>query len=168
MEPALDERGDLNTSVYGAWPGGEPQWSPLSTSGATSARTLPRGRPAHAAMEPALDERGDQVRGLAARRPRGAAMEPALDERGDWKDIDAHCGRNERRNGARSRRAGRPGLELAHVVVLHAAMEPALDERGDCSGRSGPASPDQPQWSPLSTSGATGLTPAFDLDGGGA
>ncbi len=36
-----------------------PQWSPLSTSGATDRRT-PAGRaPSGAAMEPALDERGD-------------------------------------------------------------------------------------------------------------
>ncbi len=34
-------------------------------------------------------------------------------------------------------------------------MEPALDERGDTSGGSSPARRAMPQWSPLSTSGAT-------------
>src|SRR6266542_3722977 len=114
-----------------AWIRAPPQWSPLSTSGATRqpcrcgsrrssrngarsrragrpARTLPRGRPAHAAMEPALDERGDHPR-----RP-----ERLL------------------------RRAG-------------AAMEPALDERGDRQTSSESVSTYRPQWSPLSTSGAT-------------
>src|SRR6266542_3090309 len=130
MEPALDERGDgLRAGARGHRE--RPQWSPLSTSGATCrrrrrrlrswrrngarsrragrpARTLPRGRPAHAAMEPALDERGDHPR-----RP-----ERLL------------------------RRAG-------------AAMEPALDERGDRQTSSESVSTYRPQWSPLSTSGAT-------------
>src|SRR6266545_2978863 len=60
-----------------------PQWSPLSTSGATDL-TERRLQPDHgAAMEPALDERGDGVDRPARHRGWGAAMEPALDERGD-------------------------------------------------------------------------------------
>ena len=90
--------------------GHAPQWSPLSTSGATD----PRGHPGHAAlvaaMEPALDERGDvQDAGLPPLLGR-AAMEPALDERGDSPmGGDAPC------------------------RLTCAAMEPALDERGDGS-----------------------------------
>src|SRR6266545_8258723 len=89
--------------------GHAPQWSPLSTSGATD----PRGHPGHAAlvaaMEPALDERGDvQDAGLPPLLGR-AAMEPALDERGDCSPRS----QPHRDSGA--------------------AMEPALDERGDGS-----------------------------------
>ncbi len=57
MEPALDERGDRHalTSIDSKV---SPQWSPLSTSGATTSTN--RGGPIfEAAMEPALDERGD-------------------------------------------------------------------------------------------------------------
>src|SRR6266542_2351904 len=86
-----------------------------------------------AAMEPALDERGDDghLRGPAADHD-GAAMEPALDERGD---------------PAAARLPGAGG---------RAAMEPALDERGDVVVAHGSRQCLRPQWSPLSTSGATG------------
>src|SRR6266542_4051016 len=96
-----------------------PQWSPLSTSGATQPARRRRLWRAVAAMEPALDERGDPA---AARLP-GA--------------------------GRRSRRA-------RVAAVLAAAMEPALDERGDPSAACASESISAPQWSPLSTSGATG------------
>src|SRR6266540_1903909 len=84
MEPALDERGDLDGERMRVDDGWWPQWSPLSTSGATCWPT-------------------------SRSRPTG------------W-----------RRNGARSRRAGRPvndGPPYTHIEM--------------------------PQWSPLSTSGAT-------------
>ncbi len=93
MEPALDERGDstsprvelrvriyqpqwspLSTSgatngVVRAWPQiGPPQWSPLSTSGATGADIAStKDLTKQAAMEPALDERGDWPRRCRAR-----------------------------------------------------------------------------------------------------
>src|SRR6266540_2368027 len=115
-----------------AW--ARPQWSPLSTSGATCQERY-RERDGQAAMEPALDERGDVKPVSAATSSRvpqwsplstsgatdhvpakvdltnDAAMEPALDERGD---SDSLC-------------QAFPG-DLA-------AMEPALDERGDPNGR---------------------------------
>ncbi len=82
MEPALDERGDLAFVAVVIFLIA-PQWSPLSTSGATRATCSPLWTSGKAAMEPALDERGDSggqpqpvVGGVAA-------MEPALDERGD-------------------------------------------------------------------------------------
>src|SRR6266540_24008 len=134
MEPALDERGDPTSSKPGA-NATAPQWSPLSTSGATlagqgyqparndrrnGARSRRAGRRATtstgpvrrcaAAMEPALDERGDQFDPVVGFGQGGAAMEPALDERGD------------------------PSREPGARDVRTAAMEPALDERGD--GRS--------------------------------
>src|SRR6266508_3568886 len=112
MEPALDERGDLLDRVQIRDVIGRPQWSPLSTSGATRHPRWRRPVDICAAMEPALDERGDpaQVR----RRPgvRNAAMEPALDERGDQEKMPAGF------NG------------------FGAAMEPALDERGDLTSES--------------------------------
>jgi len=58
MEPALDERGDGNC-VCGRALGEAPQWSPLSTSGATRTDYEAHCQHSIAAMEPALDERGD-------------------------------------------------------------------------------------------------------------
>src|SRR6266542_4020344 len=58
-------------------------------------------------------------------------MEPALDERGDSLSIVVYRWRLVRRNGARSRRAGRPARDAGQAHHLAAAMEPALDERGD-------------------------------------
>src|SRR6266508_3708886 len=84
MEPALDERGDLDGERMRVDDIAGPQWSPLSTSGATSGPESCACARVVAAMEPALDERGDlprPPRRLPHRRP--AAMEPALDERGD-------------------------------------------------------------------------------------
>ncbi len=183
-----------------------PQWSPLSTSGATWYHSKKRG-PDGAAMEPALDERGDSMcflirrsvtssrNGARSRRagrrgghpgPVGAveaAMEPALDERGDAVCASSRAVSASGRNGARSRRAGRPGkIQFLQEGGYVAAMEPALDERGDrwtgtarSAGRTGrngarsrragrlqamvwrPATQEAPQWSPLSTSGATKL-----------
>src|SRR6266540_3215420 len=201
MEPALDERGDVDvhkTSVMthprrnGArsrragrpsrpksmrTSKKEPQWSPLSTSGATrpaghhrrggpcrngarsrragrrtgrstssatwwgrnGARSRRAGRlgraglradgAAAAAMEPALDERGDYWCDMDDPERQAAAMEPALDERGDLVVVAGHV--------------ARPAA---------AAMEPALDERGDVVGdRPGRPRSSLPQWSPLST-----------------
>ncbi len=86
-----------------------PQWSPLSTSGATVPTVIGKDSASNAAMEPALDERGDL---------------------GDGGDVAEQVGAG--RNGARSRRAGRPlHLEALSRLVVIAAMEPALDERGD-------------------------------------
>src|SRR6266542_3562146 len=107
-------------------------------------------------------------------------MEPALDERGDPARTRRWRGRSSGRNGARSRRAGRPARHAGQAHHLAAAMEPALDERGDPGSGpdSGPGaglaamepaldergdsetssesvSTYRPQWSPLSTSGAT-------------
>src|SRR6266508_2775404 len=107
-----------------------PQWSPLSTSGATmkhapmfgwcgrrnGARSRRAGRQAHVVV----DDRGLR-----------AAMEPALDERGD------------------------PPPDRPPNRSSPAAMEPALDERGDMHRILDKALSDAPQWSPLSTSGAT-------------
>src|SRR6266508_1433316 len=140
MEPALDERGDLDGERMRVDDIAGPQWSPLSTSGATSGPESCACARVVAAMEPALDERGDLLadfsvtaNGVAPqwsplstsgatgqRRPplhphRDAAMEPALDERGD---------------------PPRPPRRLPHRRP--AAMEPALDERGD---RGKPAKP---------------------------
>ncbi len=154
MEPALDERGDLIAGpCWASW--SKPQWSPLSTSGATrtptSATTAPgrrngaRSRRAgrrqtitcrdanrRAAMEPALDERGDLTDGRHVLGERVAAMEPALDERGDKPGRSRRRRPRGGRNGARSRRAGRPTSGVGHLGWAH-----------------------RPQWSPLSTSGAT-------------
>ncbi len=184
-----------------------PQWSPLSTSGATTshtrqpfvkyscrngARSRRAGRPirclgryttnAWAAMEPALDERGDHAPDRTASPPSVAAMEPALDERGDhfcpgrwhrtgkpqWSPLSTSGATGRRcrwpprfdcRNGARSRRAGRRASQVGGCDLGEdAAMEPALDERGDDELRHAGRIDLVPQWSPLSTSGATGNT----------
>src|SRR6266545_2349333 len=179
MEPALDERGDLPSNDHPLMPAPTPQWSPLSTSGATihhsrtfvqlrgrnGARSRRAGRlaldpgaelPAGAAMEPALDERGDSVTlaGIwstfkepqwsplstsGATRPRSTCTRPRVCRNGA---RSRRAGRRPRdhgraasppgRNGARSRRAGRPGQALLAPVAAA-----------------------KPQWSPLSTSGAT-------------
>ncbi len=106
-------------------------------------------------MEPALDERGDRVNVLLISRYRGAAMEPALDERGDPTSGRIAFTELRGRNGARSRRAGRPSTIVGHSCSFEAAMEPALDERGDSPLTRVPSCQPVPQWSPLSTSGAT-------------
>ncbi len=82
-------------------------------------------------MEPALDERGDRRGPATAAHRTAAAMEPALDERGDL--------------------AG----NVARLDPGAAAMEPALDERGDQAAVPMWIAEVKPQWSPLSTSGAT-------------
>src|SRR6266542_3527116 len=106
MEPALDERGDVfQPAVDEPTTDDEPQWSPLSTSGATRPSIRRRGVRMGAAMEPALDERGDPRRGRCTSHPGFAAMEPALDERGDCM------------------------TQVFAERVAAAAMEPALDER---------------------------------------
>src|SRR6266540_2990230 len=89
-------------------------------------------------MEPARDERGDSKVLCGSTLGVRAAMEPARDERGDLP------------------RVRRPAGGAA------AAMEPARDERGDLAEQVRWTYEDQPQWSPLAMSGATGLA------GGGA
>src|SRR6266542_1857091 len=185
MEPALDERGDTGCLRPAGCAAAPPQWSPLSTSGATRTISPPgrhpapsrngarsrragRHRPAQApppsdhgaAMEPALDERGDLIADPPAGEGLGAAMEPALDERGDHDDPATTSSSATSRNGARSRRAGRHAGRLGGAGVLAAAMEPALDERGDMPAASAVPASLLPQWSPLSTSGATTQTAA--------
>ncbi len=71
MEPALDERGDLASLLEGHGYQ-SPQWSPLSTSGATYDLTPANIQAAKAAMEPALDERGD----LVGRHQAGTILSP--------------------------------------------------------------------------------------------
>src|SRR6266545_4122732 len=181
MEPALDERGDVMRTPVARMSRSQPQWSPLSTSGATTrAVNLDRpvvvwpqwsplstsgatGHPPQllpvepvAAMEPALDERGDSsawsktediekpqwsplsTSGATVHGPDlffgdvEAAMEPALDERGDASGGGRRRPHTRCRNGARSRRAGRLGASSRSWWNSGvAAMEPALDERGD-------------------------------------
>ncbi len=229
MEPALDERGDASLpmlrtlrvtrqpqwsplSTSGATPIGpqrpqanpSPQWSPLSTSGATkllrgqlSARQVAAMEPAldergdvvvvvvlvlveRAAMEPALDERGDLVGPRRGEGEVGAAMEPALDERGDRRTRSPAGMPERRRNGARSRRAGRPGSagnasapagsrngarsrRAGRPCHCPSSRRPATRRNGARSRRAGRLIPEGtqvtlrslPQWSPLSTSGAT-------------
>src|SRR6266545_3625053 len=96
-------------------------------------------------MEPALDERGDRRGPATAAHRTAAAMEPALDERGDL--------------------AG----NVARLDPGAAAMEPALDERGDQAAVPMWIAEVEPQWSPLSTSGAT-VTPEeyADIEEGAA
>src|SRR6266542_4373256 len=153
MEPALDERGDMPaaSAVPASLP---PQWSPLSTSGATCRPPRRCRRPCR--RNGARSRRAGRHAGrLGGAGVLAAAMEPALDERGDPVTASAAGRSAKRRNGARSRRAGRRGEERAAAFLVAAAMEPALDERGD--PRTGPGMPlrKEPQWSPLSTSGAT-------------
>src|SRR6266542_3531054 len=130
MEPALDERGDYAGQLEraGLTP---PQWSPLSTSGATRGSTV--------------DGRRRSARRNGARSRRA----------GRQAHSRKHEDQAKGRNGARSRRAGRPVDRRQERHPGQAAMEPALDERGDA--RSWVVSSDRvsPQWSPLSTSGAT-------------
>src|SRR6266540_1353974 len=113
MEPALDERGDACATSAN-----RPARSPPGRNGARSRRAGRRGEPT-----------------AGGRRHAGAAMEPALDERGDL-----------------------PSWETSYISST-AAMEPALDERGDFSASARMTSPMVPQWSPLSTSGATSPSP---------
>src|SRR6266545_3559872 len=89
-------------------------------------------------MEPALDERGDRRGPATAAHRTAAAMEPVLDERGDL------------------------GGNVARLDPGAAAMEPALDERGDQAAVPMWIAEVKPQWSPLSTSGATTLADPKD------
>src|SRR6266542_725466 len=115
-----------------AW--ARPQWSPLSTSGATCQERY-RERDGQAAMEPALDERGDAERQLPGVAELVAAMEPALDERGDAaKAIAAVFSQDAAMEPALDERGDSDSLCQAFPGDL-AAMEPALDERGDPNGR---------------------------------
>src|SRR6266545_2770908 len=122
MEPALDERGDATRAGVSAVTHGcrngarsrragrhlnaivdtltrvRPQWSPLSTSGATRHGRQDGQAGRGAAMEPALDERGDTLTELVAAGSLEAAMEPALDERGDRSDRAPTATGPRRRN----------------------------------------------------------------------
>src|SRR6266542_3052124 len=180
MEPALDERGDPTSSKPGA-NATAPQWSPLSTSGATlagqgyqparndrrnGARSRRAGRRATtstgpvrrcaAAMEPALDERGDQFDPVVGFGQGGAAMEPALDERGDSTGNIGATPPSDGRNGARSRRAGRRPAALTTWLPPRWPQWSPLSTSGATRQTRPPSCPAVgPQWSPLSTSGAT-------------
>src|SRR6266540_2620122 len=111
-----------------------PQWSPLSTSGATQPARRRRLWRAVAAMEPALDERGDPAVAHGSRQCLRPQWSP-LSTSGATRVPPAPRSPSARRNGARSRRAGRRGDRAKVVTGLDAAMEPALDERGDANGR---------------------------------
>src|SRR6266540_4156032 len=178
MEPALDERGDYAGQLEraGLTP---PQWSPLSTSGATrgstvdgrrrsarrnGARSRRAGRQAHSRKHEDQAKGRNGARSRRAGRPRSHRALPLR----PWS-----------RNGARSRRAGRlvdrrqerhPGQAAMEPALdergdrpsatqpragADAAMEPALDERGDLHTLLLQLATFLPQWSPLSTSGAT-------------
>ncbi len=177
MEPALDERGDVMRTPVARMSRSQPQWSPLSTSGATT-RAVNLDRPVvvwpqwsplstsgatglffgdvEAAMEPALDERGDASGGVrmalyaspqwsplstSGATPRAAPCATAT-RTPQWSPLST--------SGATQR------VGAGVVLIRGAAMEPALDERGDSGrrvARGGTAA--WPQWSPLSTSGAT-------------
>src|SRR6266540_3074700 len=155
MEPALDERGDPgrpcwlrsprrsrngarsrragrpwhNTNRDSALMG--PQWSPLSTSGATTHLTGQHHHRLWPQWSP-LSTSGATTFAQGDGTERGS------------------------RNGARSRRAGRQAGVVGGHQGSTAAMEPALDERGDARRRLvAVISARTPQWSPLSTSGAT-------------
>src|SRR6266498_1426118 len=116
MEPALDERGDWAAQDCGLTVPRQPQWSPLSTSGATWSATDQDGR-GQACRNGARSRRaGRRERVTLAPVRRGAAMEPALDERGDRARGPPPGVSLARRNGARSRRAGRRTLDLRRHV----------------------------------------------------
>src|SRR6266545_5187831 len=182
MEPALDERGDPGRPCWLRSPRRSRNGARSRRAG-RPIRCLGRYTTnAWAAMEPALDERGDHAPDRTASPPSVAAMEPALDERGDhfcpgrwhrtgkpqWSPLSTSGATGRRcrwpprfdcRNGARSRRAGRRASQVGGCDLGEdAAMEPALDERGDDELRHAGRIDLVPQWSPLSTSGATGNT----------
>src|SRR6266540_4716962 len=137
MEPALDERGDsLSIVVY--------RWRLVRRNGARSRRA---GRPPRSSHSSPSDCGRNGARSRRAGRP-------------GWECCAPGSGR--RRNGARSRRAGRPGSRADVDRGGQAAMEPALDERGDLPGRCRVGDQRMPQWSPLSTSGATTLADLKD------
>src|SRR6266545_1929526 len=98
MEPALDERGDLR-SRFRRQAGILPQWSPLSTSGATihHSRTFVQLRGRNGARS---RRAGRLALDPGAELPAGAAMEPALDERGDSVTLAGICPPSRSRNGA--------------------------------------------------------------------
>src|SRR6266508_3865628 len=107
MEPALDERGDPTSSKPGA-NATAPQWSPLSTSGATLAGQ---------GYQPARNDRRNGARSRRAGRRAttstgpvrrcAAAMEPALDERGDQFDPVVGFGQGGDRQVVDARRRRR-------------------------------------------------------------
>src|SRR6266542_2723574 len=178
MEPALDERGDLPLPGLEAYRGPaamEPALDERGDRRCRSSPTPPRpgrngarsrraGRPADlqiprpvqgAAMEPALDERGDPGEAGDDVVHRCAAMEPALDERGDSSGGTPSRPPGRGRNGARSRRAGRPARSATASAMVRPQWSP-LSTSG--ATRRSPPSRNEgmpPQWSPLSTSGAT-------------
>src|SRR6266511_3170223 len=131
MEPALDERGDPSAAWAATPPTRGPQWSPLSTSGATTHLTGQHHHRLWPQWSP-LSTSGATTFAQGDGTERGS------------------------RNGARSRRAGRQAGVVGGHQGSTAAMEPALDERGDARRRLvAVISARTPQWSPLSTSGAT-------------
>ncbi len=80
-----------------------PQWSPLLKSGMTGLPGAGVELPDPAAMEPAPEERDDQVAQVpGARADRRAAMEPAPEERDDDRSAYSSVRPCLCRNGARS------------------------------------------------------------------
>src|SRR6266542_1434628 len=135
-----------------------PQWSPLSTSGATPGSPDDVAAAAMAAMEPALDERGDAANSSAVMPSSRAAMEPALDERGDAFRRQPAPAAPRRRNGARSRRVGRPAWTSQRPGRTRPQWSPLSTSGATRWTFSTPSMTRGPQWSPLSTSGATTAT----------
>src|SRR6266542_2504161 len=157
MEPALDERGDPTSSKPGA-NATAPQWSPLSTSGATLAGQ---------GYQPARNDRRNGARSRRAGRRAttstgpvrrcAAAMEPALDERGDSTGNIGATPPSDGRNGARSRRAGRrPAALTTWLPPRWPQWSPLSTSGATLLASQERAMSVPPQWSPLSTSGATG------------
>ncbi len=203
MEPALDERGDwyalpeelrvrmpqwspLSTSgatgAVGDDRGGShrPQWSPLSTSGATVADVASRAvidTPQWSPLSTSgatdglvrAEDRGERRNGARSRRAgRPSPRRPspgwrrcrngARSRRAGRRPGRTPAARStHRRNGARSRRAGRPVLDIIESSYPDGPQWSPLSTSGATlfSGRGVPSTSTRPQWSPLSTSGAT-------------
>src|SRR6266542_1948348 len=115
-------------------------------------------------MEPALDERGDAANSSAVMPSSRAAMEPALDERGDAFRRQPAPAAPRRRNGARSRRVGRPAWTSQRPGRTRPQWSPLSTSGATRWTFSTPSMTRGPQWSPLSTSGATTIGGAYVVD----
>ena len=132
-----------------------PQWSPVTKTG----KTAP-GDPAQlsvAAMEPGHEDREDDAMpatkgGLAWCRNGARSRRP-----GRPTERPASSPLNTGRNGARSRRPGRPLRDRRRTRPRLAAMEPGHEDREDCwqAVRVRIASANLPQWSPVTKTGKT-------------
>src|SRR6266540_262376 len=127
------------TATYGDQPltMTEPQWSPLSTSGATRVPPAPRSPSArrNGARSRRAGRRGDRAKVVTGL---DAAMEPALDERGDRRGPATAANRTAAAmEPALDERGDHPRRPERLLRRAGAAMEPALDERGDRPKNSG-------------------------------